>query len=88
MVNGYAFYNKPNLVAIIVTADGQEFANNAVNTCAGLKYLFLAEGVESVTIGTTNANLKAATQIAYSEEKVVGNWHYVDGVPAIWTDEE
>ena len=88
VVNGYAFYNKHNLVAIIVTADGQEFANNAVNTCAGLKYLFLAEGVESVTIGTTNANLKAATQIAYSEEKVVGNWHYVDGVPAIWTDEE
>lgn len=88
VVNGYAFYNKPNLVAIIVTADGQEFANNAVNTCAGLKYLFLAEGVESVTIGSTNTNLKAATQIAYSAEKVVGNWHYVDGVPAIWTDEE
>lgn len=87
-VSSYAFYNRTNLFGIVVTANGQEFANNAVNTCAGLKYLFLAEGVESVTIGTTNANLKEATQVAYSEEKVVGDWRYVDGVPAIWKDED
>ena len=32
--------------------------------------------------------MKAATQIAYSAEEVAGNWHYVDGIPAIWPDEE
>lgn len=83
-VNAYAFYRCANLKAIIVTADKQAFENNAVNTCEALEYLYLAEGVTSVTIGATNTNLKAAKQVAYSETEKADAWHYVDGVPAIW----
>ncbi len=92
-----AFYGCSTLTSIIIPNSVTNIGREAFDRCDGLGTIYYGgteEQWDAVLIGERNYYLENATRYYYSEEltdeqKADGNnyWHYVDGVPVVWTKE-
>lgn len=83
-----------NLSSIVFPNSIENIEIFAFLSCSNLSYVYY-EGTKSewsaISIADYNNSLSDATICYYSENKPVENntyWHYVDGIPAIWGQED
>lgn len=86
-----AFSNCYGLTSITIPDSVNSIGSDAFYACSKLTSVFFqgtATEWAKISIADDNWNLKSATKYYYSETKPTtsGNyWHYVNGIPAIWT---
>ena len=96
-IGDYTFRGCSMLTSIIIPDSVTSIGKEAFDRCDRLETVYYGgteEQWDAVLIGKWNYYLEDATRYYYSEElteeqKADGNnyWHYVDGVPVVWTKE-
>ena len=90
-IGGSAFVNCASLTSITIPASVARIDERTFAGCSSLQTVYYggtAEQWKQISLGTMeNTDFINATRYYYSETKDVGKWHWVDGVPTIWTKE-
>ena len=96
-IGKYAFYNCRSLTSIVIPSSITSIENYTFYNCDSLESIYYTgteEEWSSIIFNSGNDPLTSATVYYLSnqltdEQKADGNnyWHYVDGVPTIWTKE-
>ena len=93
-IGNYVFNDCSNLTSVIIGNSVTSIGRFAFYDCDSLTKVYYS-GTQSewaeIFIEGYNSSLTSATRYYYSETEptTVGNyWHYVDGIPTIWTTKE
>lgn len=92
-IDGGVFKDRTSLVSILIPASVTSVGENAFGGCSALSVVFYTGSTAEwsrIIIASNNTKLTGATRCYYSasEPTSKGNyWHYINGVPTIWTAE-
>lgn len=93
-IGSYAFYNCSSLETLEISNSVTSINNHAFEYCDNLDIVYYEGTItawDKITVSDYNAPLTSSTICFYVENEIDlpaddGNyWHYVDGVPTIWT---
>ena len=91
-IDSYAFYNCENLISVVIPESLLDIYYCAFDDCYSLTTVFYngdEEGWYNITMGSYTSYVQYASRYYYSEiipTTTYTHWHYVDGVPTIWTE--